>query len=181
MVVFGVHLLGRSSVWHNLSELQMCAAQSALTVRTKLGYSTRQVKLFKHRETTPKWNPLTYLRSFFSGGDFLSQPWKMISPPLMFVSVCWFLSRSNLPSVTRTWRLLKACPFKVLSALGSYWRSLLPPFDKKAVQIKVVLVGDVAGSLLVALCATTSAQEEEEKKKRRNWKLRTASWCGAAG
>lgn len=36
---------------------------------------------------------LTYLLSFFSGGDFLSQPWKRISPPLMFVSL-WTVSCS---------------------------------------------------------------------------------------
>lgn len=38
----------------------------------------------KLSEEKPDFHLLTYLLSFFSGGDFLSQPWKMISPPLMF-------------------------------------------------------------------------------------------------
>lgn len=92
--------------------------------------SPAQGKLLKHRESKRKCISLTYLLSFFSGGDFLSQPWKMISPPLMFVSVVPLLLALQLSSVTSTWRLLKARLFKVLSAFGSPWRSLLPPFDK---------------------------------------------------
>lgn len=45
--------------------------------------------MFKHTHT----RVLTYLRSFFSGGDFLSHPWQMISPPLIFL----FLSPPNKP------------------------------------------------------------------------------------
>lgn len=54
----------------------------------------------------------------------------MISPPLMFVSVCRFLSLYNCRLFNSTWRLLKACLFKVLSVFGSRWCSLRPPFDK---------------------------------------------------
>lgn len=58
------------------------------------------VQLLKHRETHRKCDLLTYLLSFFSGGDFLSQPWKRISPPLMFVAVFCLLSLYKRPSVT---------------------------------------------------------------------------------
>ncbi len=40
----------------------------------------------KHNILTQKniaFETLTYLRSFFSGGDFLNHPWQMISPPLI--------------------------------------------------------------------------------------------------
>lgn len=127
---------------------------------------------------------LTYLLSFFSGGDFLSQPWKMISPPLMFVTVLFPLALP-LPSVTSTYRLLKACLFKVLSASGSHWCSLLPPFGNK---IGVVLAGDVGrGSCWYRDAEPRLAWRRwrrRRKKKRRNsalGELRTASWRGAAG
>lgn len=50
--------------------------------KKKLGYLC--AKLLNTEKLKRKCASLTYLLSFFSGGDFLSQPWKMISPPLMF-------------------------------------------------------------------------------------------------
>lgn len=91
--------------------------------------SHQSIKKEKKR-TQQKSQILTYLLSFFSGGDFLSQPWKRISPPLMSAARFCCLLRWNRSSVTGTWRLLEAGPFKELSAFGPHCRSLLPPLDQ---------------------------------------------------
>lgn len=83
----------------------------------------RETRWITERETNPKCDPLTYLLSFFSGGDFLSQPWKRISPPLMFVSArrfFWSYSRLRLS-------LVHDCSPEgspVQSAVGVVWLSL---------------------------------------------------------
>lgn len=134
-----------------------------------------------HTQTKRKCFTLTYLLSFFSGGDFLSQPWKMISPPLMFVAVCFFFFfLYKLPSVTSTWRLLQARLLTVLSAFGSQWCSLLPPFDynnnNNKKKIKVVLVAPGGAAPNKPACA-----KQTSATRLSGWKLRTTSWQGAAG
>lgn len=70
---------------------------------------------------------LTYLLSFFSGGDFLSQPWKRISPPLMFVGLsalsCARTARLSLVH-DGSWRLVRS---KSCQRSARNCRSLLPP------------------------------------------------------
>lgn len=81
---------------------------------------------------------LTYLLSFFSGGDFLSQPWQMISAPLMFA--CWLLclllvagkrsaarQQEDMPAARGSARL-----FTALSALASPRCRLRPPWGNQS-------------------------------------------------
>lgn len=129
-----------------------------------LSFTERQVNYTRHRarETKRKCESLTYLLSFFSGGDFLSQPWKTISPPLMFVSVCSFLSLYRCRLATSTWRLLNARCSKCCrcSALAG---AVCSPH---LVKIRAVLTGDVVSrrNPVMAQGATARKTSVGEKK-----------------
>jgi len=125
----------------------------------------------KHRETKRKCILLTYLLSFFSGGDFLSHPWKMISPPLMFA--CVLLLALKLQSVNSAWRILRARLLKVRSAFVSSC-SLLPPFDEN----QSTAGRRCSQSFVMALCEPTGVQNSATGFFE---KVRTASWRRAAG
>lgn len=84
-----------------------------LNFKTPESHSTQWVAGQLHTKSSrSKSKALTYLLSFFSGGDFLSQPWKMISPPLMLVAVCRFLSLCRRLVHDGSWKL------SVQSAVG---------------------------------------------------------------
>lgn len=142
------YLINRDRVWE-LSRINCfhrgCGSRGALVTRLaqlkthvsnktrtkwKSGFFPINQSKKKKKELSKKSQILTYLLSFFSGGDFLSQPWKRISPPLMSAARFCCLLRWNRSSVTGTWRLPEAGSFKELSAFGPHCRSLLPPLDQ---------------------------------------------------
>lgn len=126
-----------------------------------------------HQSKSQRWdkqecNSLTYLRSFFSGGDFLSHPWKMISPPLMFVRVCCFLLLYNCGlSLVHdgSWRLACSKCCRRLAPTGAVCSPHL-------IKTKVVLVGDVASRSWLYCAQHPARKIPIGRKKRATWLLR---------
>ena len=101
---------------------------------------------------------LTYLRSFFSGGDFLSQPWQMISPPLMFSYNCSLrFTQAQLVSSD------DAVPFRQSHLLP---RSVMP----RMCQANWT-EGHLASELAVEVAVTLSASESQGRWTRGSLEL----------
>lgn len=112
--------------------------------------SHQSIKTEKRR-TQQKSQILTYLLSFFSGGDFLSQPWKRISPPLMSAArFCLFAALEPLVchwnmTAPGGWGRSKSCQRsgRTAAVCCLHW-----------IKTKVVRSADVAGHTLPLLrCA----------------------------
>lgn len=174
---------GRTCYW-----LHFITSLTHVSNKTRTNCKSTSFHINPKRRTQQKSQILTYLLSFFSGGDFLSQPWKRISPPLMFVAlsaVCCALTARPSQEHDGSWRLVcsKSCQRSARTAAVCclHW-----------IKTKVVQSADVAGHSCY-FGAQWSSQKCPTGKKRKNTKrdprvvctLREGaiaeklSWCGA--
>lgn len=142
--------------------------------------SHQSIKTEKRR-TQQKSQILTYLLSFFSGGDFLSQPWKRISPPLMSAArFCLFAALEPLVchwnmTAPGGWGRSKSCQRsgRTAAVCCLHW-----------IKTKVVRSADVAGHTPATSVRNDSSQKIAQVGRKRGGgekiqnasRVRSAHW-----